>query len=56
MSINLYVCMCVTVWTGICVGYMCIRRTAAFIDIYEKGRGPFGHSSKGYGFIESQIA
>ena len=48
----MYVCMCVTelvtVWTGICVGYMCMGCTAACIDMY-KGRGALGHSPKGYG-------
>ena len=40
--------MCVTVWTGICVGYMCVGRTAACTDMYN-GRGPLGHNPKGYG-------
>ena len=40
--------MYVTVWTGICVGYMCVGRTAACMDMY-KGRGPLGHNPKVYG-------
>ena len=51
--VNIYVCICVTVWTGICVGYMCVGRTAACIDMY-KGRGPLGNRvRKGMVLIES---
>ena len=48
VNIYLHVCICVAVWTGISVGYMCMGCTAACIDMY-KGRGPLRHSLKGYG-------
>ena len=44
----IYVCMCVTVWTSICVEYMCVGRTAACIDMY-KSRSPLRRNPKGYG-------
>ena len=42
------VCVCVTVWTGICVGYICVERTAACIGMY-KGRDLLGHNREGFG-------
>ena len=36
------------------MGYMCVGRTAACIDKY-KGRGPLGHSPKGYGVHQEPL-
>ena len=43
-----YVCLCVTVGTGTCVGQLCVGCTAAYIDMY-KSQGPLEHRTKGYG-------
>ena len=40
--------MRLTVWTGICVGYMRVGRTTAYIGMY-KGRGPLRQNPKGSG-------